>query len=68
MAMHPRLWVPPLVFVATAVPTVLALHRFELGGEYRIVIAIVVGAVATAVAQSRLATPTDPDRSDDSGR
>lgn len=57
--MSPRVWVPPLVFLGTALPTVMGLHLFDLGGEFRLLIAMGVGAVATAVAQSRLARSKD---------
>jgi hypothetical protein len=53
--MSPRIWVPPLVFLGTALPTVLALHALDVVPDYRIFIAIGVGAIATAMAQSRLA-------------
>ena len=57
--MNPRLWVPPLVFVATALPTIWLLHHFDLGGEFRLLIAMAVGVFATALAQSRLARRKD---------
>jgi hypothetical protein len=44
-----------VVFLATSVPTVLVLQHLQIGGEYRLWIAIVVGGLATAFAQSRLA-------------
>lgn len=59
MAVNPRLWLPPLVFLGTSMPTVWLLHVLEVGGEYRIFIAIGVGALATALVQSRLRRPKD---------
>ncbi|MFO1218479.1 MAG: hypothetical protein U1E89_08930 [Burkholderiaceae bacterium] len=53
--MSPRYWLPPAVFLATAVPSVLLMHHFEIGGDLKIVIAIGIGAVATALVQSRMA-------------
>ena len=47
-------WLPPLVFLGVSIPLVLALNMLDFGGEYRIWIALAVGALATAVAQSRL--------------
>ena len=52
--MKPHLWVPPAVFLAVSVPLVLLLNAIEVGGDFRIVIAIGVGALATAFAQSKL--------------
>jgi hypothetical protein len=49
------LWLPPLVFVATAVPVVLLLNVLDVGSDYRIWIALACGVAATAFAQSRLA-------------
>ena len=64
--MSPRIWVPPLVFLGTAIPTVLLLHALDVAPDYRIFIAIGVGAIATAVAQTRLARGAD--RDDEAGR
>lgn len=52
--MNTRHWLPPLVFLGTSVPTVWLLHALDVGGEYRIFIALGVGALATALVQSRL--------------
>lgn len=49
--MKPGPWLAPLVFLATAVPTVLLLHALDVGGDYRLMIGIAVGALATAIAQ-----------------
>ena len=57
--MDARYWLPPLVFLGTSVPTVWLLHAMDLGGEYRLIIAMGVGALATAVVQSRLRRPKD---------
>ena len=53
--MKPGLWVPPFVFLATAIPVVLLLNFFDVAADYRIWIALACGMVATAFAQSRLA-------------
>jgi len=53
--MKASLWAPVVVFLATSIPTVLVLQHLQIGGEYRLWIAIVVGGLATAFAQSRLA-------------
>ena len=55
--MNKRHWLPPLVFLGTSIPTVWLLHTLEVGGEYRLFIAMGVGALATAVVQSRLRRP-----------
>ena len=57
--MNARHWLPPLVFLGTSIPTVWLLHALEVGGEYRLFIAMGVGALATAVVQSRLRRPKD---------
>jgi hypothetical protein len=48
-------WVPTVVFLATSIPAVLLLQELQWGGEFKLWIAIVVGGLATAFAQSRLA-------------
>ena len=48
----------PAVFLGTSVPTVL-LQVLDIGGDFRIVIAIGVGALATAIAQGRMAWRND---------
>ena len=61
--MKASLWIPPLVFVATAIPVVLLLNAFDVAGEYRVWIALACGVAATAFAQSRLArAPTPEDK------
>ena len=57
--MNARHWLPPLVFVGTSVPAVWLLHALDFGGEYRIFIALGVGALATALVQSRLRQPKE---------
>ena len=57
--MDARHWLPPLVFLGVSVPTVWLLHALEIGGEYRLFIAMGVGALATAMVQSRLRRPKD---------
>lgn len=57
--MDKRHWLPPLVFLGTSIPSVWLLHALDFGGEYRLFIAMGVGALATAVTQSRLSRPKD---------
>ncbi len=57
--MNARHWLPPLVFLGTSVPSVWLLHALGIGGEYRIFIALGVGALATAFVQSRMRRPKD---------
>ncbi|MCA0243146.1 MAG: hypothetical protein LCI02_20060 [Proteobacteria bacterium] len=52
--MKPQHWVPVLVFLAVSIPLVLLLNLMDFGGEFRVVIAIAAGALATAFAQSKL--------------
>ncbi len=52
--MKPQHWVPPAVFLGVSIPLVLLLNALEMGGEFRIVIAIGAGALAVAFAQSKL--------------
>ena len=52
--MKPSTWLPPVVFLAASLPTVLLLNQFDVAADYRIWIALAVGALATAFAQSRL--------------
>ena len=53
--MKPQYWLPVVVFLATSIPTVLLLQALDFGGEFRLWIAIGVGAVATGITSSRLA-------------
>ena len=52
--MKAGLWVPPVVFVATAIPVVLLLNYIDIASDFRIWIAMACGIAATAFAQSRL--------------
>jgi hypothetical protein len=58
----PQLWIPVAVFLAVSMPLVLLLNALQVGGEYRVWIAIGAGALATAFAQSRLAKQADAQR------
>jgi uncharacterized membrane protein SpoIIM required for sporulation len=49
-----KLWLPLAVFLGVSIPLVLLLNAMNVGGEYRIWIAIGAGALATAFAQSRM--------------
>ncbi len=53
--MKPGLWLPVVVFLAVSIPTILLLNALQVDSEFRIWIAIGVGALATAFAQKRLA-------------
>ena len=53
--MKPQLWLPVVVFLATSIPTVLLLNALDIGGEFRLWIAIGVGAVAAGLANAKLA-------------
>jgi hypothetical protein len=50
-----ELWVPVTVFLAVSIPLVSILHALDVGGEYRVWLAIAAGALATGYAQTRLA-------------
>ena len=52
--MKPEHWVPVAVFLGVSIPLVLLLNAMNVGGEYRIWIAIGAGALATAFAQGKL--------------
>jgi hypothetical protein len=49
------LWVLGLTFIVVSIPAVLLMHYFNVGGEFRLMIAMGLGALATAVVQGRLA-------------
>ena len=53
--MKPQWWVPVLVFLGTSIPVILLLNWFQVGGDFRVWIAIAAGVLATAYAQKRLA-------------
>ena len=38
-------WLPAAAFLGTSVPTVLLLNQFQVGGDYKVWIAIGVGVV-----------------------
>jgi hypothetical protein len=50
-----ELWVPVTVFLAVSIPLVSLLNLLDVGGEYRVWLAIAAGALATGYAQTRLA-------------
>ena len=52
--MKPGTWMPPVVFLVTSIPTVWLLNVFNVAADFRIWIALAVGAIATAFTQSRL--------------
>lgn len=52
--MKPQLWLPPVVFLAVAIPVVLILGALELVPDYRVWIALAAGVSATAYAQHKL--------------
>ena len=52
--MKPEYWVPPAVFLGVSVPVVLLLNLLDVGGEYRVWIALAAGVLATFVAQNKL--------------
>ena len=47
-------WVMPLVFLAVALPVGLGLIALDVGGEWKLLIAIALGGVAANIAQARL--------------
>jgi hypothetical protein len=57
--MNSGLWVLALTFIAVSIPAVLLMHYFNGGGEFRLMIAMGLGALATAVVQGRLAQRKD---------
>ena len=48
-------WAPVLVFLGVAIPLVLLMNLLQVGGDYRVWIALAAGVAATAYTQSRLA-------------
>jgi hypothetical protein len=54
-----ELFIPAGVFLAVSLPVVWLLNALEMGGDYRVWIAIGVGAIATGYAQSRLAAKAE---------
>jgi hypothetical protein len=57
--MKPQLWLPLVVFLGVSIPLVLLLNLMNVGGEYRIWIAIGAGALAVAFTQARLQKKKD---------
>ena len=55
--LKPALFIPVGVFLAVSVPLVWLLNALDVGGEYRVWLAIAAGAIATGYAQTRLAAP-----------
>ena len=53
-------WLPVTVFLLVSIPLVWILNALEIGGEYRVWLAIGVGVVATGLVQSRLAKAAGP--------
>ena len=52
--MKAQYWLPTAVFLGVSIPLLLLLTEFDLGGEYRLWIALGAGALATALVQRRL--------------
>jgi hypothetical protein len=50
----PQYWLPVTVFLAVSIPLVWLLNAIEVGGEYRVWLAIAAGAIATGLVQSRM--------------
>jgi hypothetical protein len=55
----PELWVPVTVFLAVSIPLVSLLNALDVGGDYRVWLAIAAGALATGYAQTRLAAKAE---------
>ncbi len=53
--LKPQLWLPVAVFLAVSIPLVWLLNALDVGGDYRVWLAIGAGALATGYTQSRLA-------------
>ena len=47
-------WLPVAVFLGVSIPIVVLLNALDMGGEYRVWVALGAGALATAVVQSKL--------------
>ncbi len=43
-----------LTFLGVSIPTVLLLQHFELGGDFRLLIAMAAGALASSLVQAAL--------------
>ncbi len=57
--MKPERFIPVGVFLAVSLPVVWLLNALAVGGEYRVWVAIALGAIATGYAQNRLAKKAD---------
>ncbi|GEM_PF-4323214 len=53
--LKPQLWLPVAVFLAVSIPLVWLLNALDVGGDYRVWLAIGAGALATGYTQTRLA-------------
>ena len=53
--MKPQHWVPVATFLGVSIPLVLLLNALQVGGEFRVWIALAAGVAATAFAQKKLA-------------
>ena len=60
--MKPQHWVPVVAFLGVSIPLVLLLNALQLGGDFRVWIALAAGVGATAYAQTRLAKRQDQDQ------
>ena len=52
--MKPHTWVPTVVFLIASMGTLFLLRMLDVGGDYRIWVAIVAGVLATALVQSKM--------------
>ena len=52
--MKPEVWVPTVVFLIAAVGVLLLLRMVDVGGDYRVWIAMAAGMLATAIVQSKM--------------
>ena len=52
--LKPEHWLPVTVFLSVSVPCVWLLNALDLGGDYRVWLAIALGMIATGYAQNRL--------------
>ena len=60
--LRPEMWVPVTVFLAVSIPLVWLLQALDIGGEYRVWLAIGAGALATGYAQNRMALKSQDKR------
>ncbi|MEK0419004.1 MAG: hypothetical protein RI949_3010 [Pseudomonadota bacterium] len=52
--MKPHVWVPPVVFLITALGALFLLRAADLGGDYRVWMAMAAGMLVTALVQSKM--------------